>query len=546
MFIPRMYVAESLSRCSGSELHIFSDASEKAVSAVAYIRVCDKESVRSVGFVMGKSKIAPSSGHTIPRLELCAALLATEIGNIIVEALKVKFRTVKFYCDSRVVLGYICNTTRRFYNYISNRVQKILQLSEAKQWNYINTDSNPADIGSRGCSSTGQLKTWLRGPDMLYKMNVESLEEFSMVSPDEDKEIRAELITNKTFVVQSVQQKFDQFSSWKRLVAAIAVLKRTINSFKAKKRSSKNNIEENIEDPIARSEKLILKLDQERYFWDEMKSLADQNHVKHDSSIAALNPFVDNDGLIRVGGRLGQSCLPTELTNPIVLSGRSHIATLLVRYFHEKTKHQGRHLTEGAIRSGGYWIIGAKKLISSLVHKCVVCRKLRGKTEHQITAELPTDRVAPGPPFSYVGVDVFGPWQIVSRRTRGGTAQSKRWAVLFTCMTTRAVHIEVIEEMSSSSFINALRRFISLRGNVIQFRSDRGTNFVGAAEELKFNVINVGDGKVSDFLRDAPCYVEVQCTSLFTYGRSLGEDDRHRSQNSGWYTTRSTRKKSNS
>ncbi|XP_060603719.1 uncharacterized protein LOC132756616 [Ruditapes philippinarum] len=359
LIIPRMFVAESLSRSNNPELHIFSDASEKAVSAVAYIRVCDKDNVKSVGFVMGKSKIAPSSGHTIPRLELCAALLAAEIGAIIVEALKVKFNTIKFYSDSRVVLGYICNTTRRFYNYVSNRIQKILQLSEAKQWNYINTKSNPADIGSRGCSSTDQLRTWLQGPEMLYKRNVEKIEEFSMIAPNEDKDVRAELTTNKTLVIKSLSHKFDRFSCWKRLVTAIVVLKRAI-----RQRSSKDEIEKDNRYLTASSEKLILKLDQERYYMEELKSLAETNHVNRNSAIVSLNPYLDNDGLIRVGGRLGQSCLQIELTNPIVLSGRSHIATLIIRYFHEKIKHQGRHLTEGAIRSNGYWIIGAKRLVS--------------------------------------------------------------------------------------------------------------------------------------------------------------------------------------
>ena len=115
-------------------------------------------------------------------------------------------------------------------------------------------------------------------------------------------------------------------------------------------------------------------------------------------------------------------------------------------------------------------------------------------------ANLPDDRLTPGPPFSSVGVDVFGPWQVITRRTRGGAAHSKRWAVLFTCLTTRAIHIEVIEEMSSSCFINALRRFTALRGPVTILRSDRGTNFVGCMDQLKIDAINVEDDKVQPHL----------------------------------------------
>ncbi|KAM4049370.1 uncharacterized protein ACNLHF_008390 [Anomaloglossus baeobatrachus] len=102
-------------------------------------------------------------------------------------------------------------------------------------------------------------------------------------------------------------------------------------------------------------------------------------------------------------------------------------------------------------------------------------------------ANLPTDRLSTDQPFSYVGVDVFGPWSVITRRTRGGAASSKRWAVLFTCLSIRAVHIEVIESMDSSCFINALRRFFSIRGPAKQFRSDCGTNFTGACKELQLN-----------------------------------------------------------
>lgn len=117
-------------------------------------------------------------------------------------------------------------------------------------------------------------------------------------------------------------------------------------------------------------------------------------------------------------------------------------------------------------------------------------------------ADLPEDRLTPGPPFSSVGVDTFGPWEVLARRTRGGLAHAKRWAVMFSCLSSRAVHIEVIEEMSSSSFINALRRFVAIRGSVKEFRSDRGTNFVGSTESLGIDAINVEDGPVNKFILD--------------------------------------------
>lgn len=99
-------------------------------------------------------------------------------------------------------------------------------------------------------------------------------------------------------------------------------------------------------------------------------------------------------------------------------------------------------------------------------------------------------------------MDVFGPWQVVSRKTRGGSASSKRWGVLFSCLVIRAIHIEVIDSLSSSAFINALCWFISIRGRVQIFRSDRGTKFVGATDDLHtcIDKINVEDDKTKQYL----------------------------------------------
>lgn len=126
--------------------------------------------------------------------------------------------------------------------------------------------------------------------------------------------------------------------------------------------------------------------------------------------------------------------------------------------------------------------------------------KLRGNQQCPKMADLPLDRLEPAPPFTNIGIDVFGPWTVTARRTRGGIAQAKRWAVIFTCLVIRAIHVEVISEMTTSSFINALRRFVALRGEVRLIRSDCGTNFIGAARIMNVNIINVEDPQVKDFL----------------------------------------------
>ncbi|CAG2193131.1 unnamed protein product [Mytilus edulis] len=324
--------------------------------------------------------------------------------------------------------------------------------------------------------------------------------EYVLIQPEQDKEVRPVVKACKTMVSQQLgTERFSRFSSWKRLVCAISKLRQIYIKYHHEKHSV---IDRSPVELYKFTEKFILKEVQKELYPKEVICLKNKQSLPKDSSILSLSPMLDDDGLLRVDGRLNRGNLSVSEQNPIIVSGKHHISTLLVRHYHEKTHHQGRHITEGTVRSAGYWITGGKRLIYSILHNCVVCKKLRGKTEHQIMSDLPVDRVIPCPPFTYVGVDNFGPWSISTRRTRGGQANSKPLAIMFSCLASRGIHIEVVEELTSSSFINALRRFIALRGQVKEFRSDRGTNFIGATKELNMNIINVEDKLVQKFLLD--------------------------------------------
>ena len=123
-------------------------------------------------------------------------------------------------------------------------------------------------------------------------------------------------------------------------------------------------------------------------------------------------------------------------------------------------------------------------MISKTINQCVTCRRLRGKLSSQLMADLPSDRLDTPPPFTNVGFDVFGPWNIQTRKLRGRAVSAKRWALIFTCLNCRAVHIEVLETMETSSFICALRRFFAIRWTPTLLRCDRGTNFISEKSEL--------------------------------------------------------------
>ena len=152
-------------------------------------------------------------------------------------------------------------------------------------------------------------------------------------------------------------------------------------------------------------------------------------------------------------------------------------------------------MTINEIRNAWYWIINCKSAVRSLIAKCVICRHLRGSICQQKMADLSRERLSQEPPFTYCGIDMFGPILV-----KEGRKEMKRYGCLFTCLSNRAIHIESTNSLSTNAFIQALRRFVSRRGNVRATRTDNGTNFVGAIAELKKEFSEMNDKKVSEFM----------------------------------------------
>ena len=497
LHVPRTNTPTSLIKAVHTELCVFSDASTIAIGAIAYLRAIQEDGKVEVLFVMGKAKLAPLSEPTIPRLKLCAAVLAVEMADLIREELDLKLDAIRFYTDSKVVLRYINNVTKRFYTYVHNRVQRIRQSSEPEQWHYVNTKENPADHASRSLPvSYLTQSSWFTGPSFLHQPSAETTqtsETFELIDPENDSEIQPQVRTYTTHLEEPGlnTDRFQRFSTFISLLRAVAFLIHMARSHKLSNQNSRCSgwhichLPRTV-DEMAQAKDVILKAAQRPAFAKELSAVQANKVVSANSPLHKLSPILEGD-LICVGGRLKHSQLTCEEKNPVILAKDSHISLLLVRHYHEQVRHQGRHLTEGAVRAAGLWILGGKRLINSVLHKCIICRKLRGRMEEQRMADLPPERLKVCPPFTYVGLDVFGPWSIVTRRTRGGQTESKRWAIMFSCLSSRAVHIELIESMDASSCINALRRFFALRGPARQLQSDCGTNFIGASKESEMD-----------------------------------------------------------
>ena len=216
--------------------------------------------------------------------------------------------------------------------------------------------------------------------------------------------------------------------------------------------------------------------------------------------MAKLNPFRDVDGLLKVGGRLKNSSQPRQIKFPIILPKRATITQRLIEWYHRKVQHSGRTTTLNEIRSHGYWIIGMNSRVKSVIHACIRCRTFRGRLADQKMADLPTERTLELAPFTYCGVDMFGHFNI-----KEGRKIHKRYCVMFTCFSSRAVHLETTNTLDTDSFIMALRRFLSTRGKVRSIRSDNGGNFVGAGNELRNCLKEMEISKIATYLQSEMC-----------------------------------------
>ena len=212
-----------------------------------------------------------------------------------------------------------------------------------------------------------------------------------------------------------------------------------------------------------------------------------------------------DEGLLKVGGRLRHSSLSDDMIHPVVVPKNSHVGNLIIKHCHVCICHQGKGMTLNEIRSQGYWILGCRNMVARFIYHCVMCRRLRAAPQQQKMADLPADRADSSPAFTFCGVDLFGPFLIRENRK-----ELKRWGCIFTCLSSRAIHLEVVNSLSSSSFINALRRFIGIRGPISLLRCDQGTNFVGAERELKQALKEIVDGQVRNFLLENCCVFEFR------------------------------------
>ena len=473
-----------LHHCNDIQLHIFVDASQVAIAAVGYFRI-SFENENFVTFVAGKTKCASIKITSIPRLELQAAVLGTRLSRIIQESHEVKVNKVVFWSDSRTVLHWIYSSTRKYKPYVTHRIASILNTTNEENWRWVPTNQNSADAATRPNHPPKIVENgiWTEGPRFL-KESEDVWPNVPIVPPSTqlEEEVKPLLLIKKTKIPFVL---ITRFSSFRRLLKTIVFVRRAVHVFKSKKNGNNSTSYTLVPSvtEINDAEKLICRIVQEEEFKSEIIALRENFKLSKQSSIRQLTPYLDGEGLIRMQGRIDEAVyLPESARRPILLPKKHVLSMLIFKHYHEKNFHQNAAITINEIRQK-FWIPNARTGLEAVRKNCMICKINMVKPKTPLMGSLPADRVTPYVrPFSYTGVDMFGPLNVSIGRRR-----EKRWGVLFTCLTIRAAHIELAENLSADAFIICLRNFINRRGTPVKLRSDNGTNFIGAQRELDEN-----------------------------------------------------------
>ncbi|KAL0883544.1 hypothetical protein ABMA27_015698 [Loxostege sticticalis] len=487
------------------ELHAFSDASQVAYASAIYLKSIDGAGNVLVRILCAKTKVAPVKTTTIPRLELCGALLSARLTAKVLKALRCRVGSVFYWTDSTVVLGWLKSYSCDLKPFVSNRVGEIQELCQSGIWRHVPGDKNPADLASRGVNpkSIQAASLWWEGPSFLTEDSEQWPQTIGAKNVLELPERKSSKSTQKsTFLQTNIQLKtttlhsskssnttslnnykivdFDKYSNFTRLHRSTAYVLRFIHNLRHK--NSK------LTGPLSATEletalTLLIKQHQIECFPTEIKILINKQTLPSKSRILSLSPFINEDGILCVGGRLQNSNEPFKKKHPCLLDTNHNFTKLLFAYHHLKLLHCGPQLLLSNLRNS-FWPLRGRILARSTVNNCKLCRLMKAKFVNPIMGNLPSSRITPNHPFHVSGVDFAGPFYITDRKGRGCKI-TKSYLCLFICFSTKALHLEVASDLTTDVFILCLRRFIARRGKPMQLYCDNGTNFVGANNEIK-------------------------------------------------------------
>ncbi|XP_037050902.1 uncharacterized protein LOC119084808 isoform X2 [Bradysia coprophila] len=500
------------------EIHGFSDASEKAYAAVIYSRVVNQNDEIHITMLTSKTRVAPIKQITLPRLELCGAVLLTNLIENVQKALGTNNENVHAWTDSTIVLGWLRTDPAKLKTFVANRVVETHNVLNINQWHHIEGTKNPADCASRGISP-GELKNhklWWEGAECL-KEHRESWEQ-NLQLPPVTLELKKKVVS--TFVItphNDFEDLFTRYSSFRRLIRVTAICWKFVENIQATREvriatlclTFVNKLLEKRKgmqltvtaEDLRRAELRLIRLHQGKEFSRELHHLMKKENINPKSKLLPLNPFVDSNNCLRVGGRLENANIDYDRKHPLIISAGG-LAKLIIADMHEETLHGGTRLTMNMVREK-YWIINLRRQVKQCVLNCVKCCRYNQRMGEQIMADLPPNRVTESMIFAETGLDYAGPFNIKASNVRSPPIRIKPTVVngeviksipkipvyegyiaLFICFATKAVHLEVVSDQTTEAFLAAFDRFISRRGTPERCHSDNSKTFIGAKNVL--------------------------------------------------------------
>lgn len=492
------------------QLHGFADSSGKAYGGAIYVRIEHDNNSIETHLIAAKSRVAPIKEVSIPRLELSAAHVLCVLFDSVRKNMELEHVPYQLWTDNIAAIQWIRKELHELRLYVANRVKIIKQLSDPNKWNHVRSECNPADSISRGISPKEivQNRLWWNGPEWLSLPQEQwptpvNIERFSSTE-EVLKEIKVMSITIERQLEIYVDNKgivplIDYTETLAKLCRILAYVQRFIINCRDKTRAKRDkpiqnwriqkmNLRPTTEEK-RESLKLVIRNHQRKVYAREHQFFIEQGEnvqytqFPENSKILALHPFMDKEGLIRMGNRGKYANIPYDAKHPVIIDRSSRLSELIIHEAHYMTGHGSVQIMCQYIRQN-YCIAKLKQALRAYIHKCVTCARFSGKYEQQLMADLPADRVNQNRAFLVTGVDYAGPIQLIERY-KSVSSTRKAWIAIFVCMVTRAIHIDVVTEQSSIAFIMCYERFISRRGHCNKLYSDNGTNFKGAFREIK-------------------------------------------------------------
>lgn len=456
-------------------LHGFADASKKAYCAVVYF-VCEAYGAFTVTLLTSKTRVAPLKTQTIPRLELMSGRVLAKLMETVQNALKeeVEIKGSRMWLDSKTALWWI-NNRGEWKQFVRQRVNEILRITRKEDWAHCPGEQNPADVGSRGelASRLKENKLWWRGPAWLSGPKEEWPVAQICETPqsiDEEKKMTVTVtgVTSK-FGISNVIE-INAFSRLGRLLRVTAWVKRFLFNLQCIRNDTEKREGMLCGSEIAEAERIWIKSSQ-----DELKS--NRNY----EDLATKLKLMDHGGLLRCKGRLENSDLEPESQQPIIIPRDHKLTKLMIEECHRRTQHSGIRATLGELRSR-FWVPKGRQAVKKVLKECVTCKKAQGKPfKSPPVAALPDFRVRESTPFSKVGIDFAGPLFVKSQTGE----MAKCYLALFTCCVTRAVHLDLVADLTATTFVRCLRKFVARRGVPSLIISDNAKTFKASAKVIK-------------------------------------------------------------